>query len=75
MGRRVWRRELPREWFHRIGRRHYRHHRRRRRRRCHRRSIDVPVAGTIAEVGRHGGRGYLRAAAVGMHRRRSLDRH
>lgn len=59
VGGRVRGRELPRERIDRIGRR------------CHRRRGKyMLVANAVAEVGRHGGRGHLRAAAVRMRRRR-----
>lgn len=59
VGGRVRGRELPRERIDRIGRR------------CHRRRGEyMLVADAVAEVGRYGGRGHLRAAAVRMRRRR-----
>lgn len=55
VGGRVRGRELPRERIDRIGRW------------CHRRRGEYMIlANAVAEVGRHGGRGHLRAAAVRM---------
>lgn len=58
-------RELPRERLDGIGGR-----------RDHSRSIDVFIANTVADIGRYSGRGggYLRAAIVGVCRRRRPDR-